>query len=83
MLRAGAWMLRAGAWMLRAIVWMLRYGGRSVVVWTLADAGEGSLREALRAEEALWITFGVSGAVNLTSDVEVEVSASAQESDRE
>jgi pectate lyase len=42
------------------------------MVTSLADGGVGSLREALEGEGARWVRFAVSGAVNLTSDINVK-----------
>ncbi|KAL6138673.1 hypothetical protein ACLB2K_063952 [Fragaria x ananassa] len=40
-------------------------------VTTLADDGPGSLREACRKKEPLWIVFDISGTVNLSSYLNV------------
>jgi hypothetical protein len=46
-------------------------GGRTWIVTSLADDGPGSLREAVEAEGARTIVFGVSGEIALGSELDV------------
>ncbi len=46
-------------------------GGTPVVVTTLADAGEGSLREALSGGQRI-VTFGVCGRIRLSRPLQIE-----------
>ncbi|MBI2450953.1 MAG: hypothetical protein HYV52_01275 [Parcubacteria group bacterium] len=46
-------------------------GGQVIRVTNLNDNGPGSFREAVTASEARIVIFGVSGIINLQSDVEI------------